>query len=57
MVNQLPISRVVPPLYSEVRGIFLGYLNAMRRKEIAPAQVLENVQREVEPLYRDFFGN
>ncbi len=57
LVQLLPITRVVPPLYSTLRNTWRSYLDRMRDGHASPLEVLESTQREMEPVYIKAFGH
>jgi multiple sugar transport system substrate-binding protein len=56
LVEQLPVTRQTPPLYAQLRVVWKSNLDKLRLNQISPQAVLENVQREMEPIYRKAFA-
>jgi multiple sugar transport system substrate-binding protein len=56
LVEQLPVTRISPPLYSQLRSVWKSNLDKLRLNQISPQAMLENVQREMEPQYREMFA-
>lgn len=57
MVTLLPVAKGYPPLFAYyTRPIFEQQVQAMRRREITPEQVLENTERISWPRYVEVFG-
>jgi ABC-type glycerol-3-phosphate transport system substrate-binding protein len=55
LVEQLPVTRVAPPLYPQLKQVWEGNLNKLRLSEISPQVFLEDLQRKMEPAYREIF--
>lgn len=56
MLELMPNGFGVPPLFiGVIRPLFVPLMDQVRRSEITPLQLLENVQRESEPAYRELF--
>lgn len=58
MLELMPNGFGVPPLFIGVlQPLFTPMMDSVRRGEITPLQLLEDVQRAAEPAYRELFGN
>ncbi len=57
LVELLQNSRALPPFYyPELYNVWNERLQAMRRNEISPPQVLQDTQRLMETIYKDAFS-